>query len=167
MVQLSATALATAAANDPRSNGRGGWDEAARFEAFVSAVECGRPFLWWAHVASAGWFLGGPRHVLTRDEARASYRAGAATPADAAARSPPLPLDKVSRVCVREKERRSVSKKKEKGQTMLPQVRVLLAAFTAPSAAPLLCMLSIVGPLRLSCVALSFAPGVPPASSHS
>jgi hypothetical protein len=48
----------------------GAWDEGARFAAFVGAVECGRPFLWWAHVASAGWFLNGPRHALTRAEAR-------------------------------------------------------------------------------------------------
>jgi hypothetical protein len=74
--------------------GGGSVDEAVRFEAFVRAAECGRTGLWWAHVASSGWFLGkAPRHVLSRPEAEhAFFSNGAATPAEAAFRSPPLPL---------------------------------------------------------------------------
>ena len=72
-------------------------DEAARFRAFVDAAECGRAGIWWAHAASASWFLNGPRHVLSLDEARSAFNKSRAVeraknPADAAFKSRPLPV---------------------------------------------------------------------------
>lgn len=73
------------------------WDEEKRFRAFIAAVECGEPFLWWAHVASASWFVSGPRHVLTKQEAMEAKKAGAPSPWRAAVMSPPLELHHVVR----------------------------------------------------------------------
>jgi hypothetical protein len=75
----------------------GKWDEESRFRAFIAAVECGEPFLWWAHVASASWFVSGPRHVLTKLEAMEAKKMGAPSPWIAAMRSAPLDVDHVVR----------------------------------------------------------------------